>query len=132
MNEDMFVNMSSQNFEPVGEAGIYNEENDDGNFNDFKLENIGKPFWNLSNSSFPDPIADPKGFIESCHFDTTKLPLELNTYLYFLTKHINENGIDFSIAASYPGILSKFKNVQSLGGLKFGDKLGDLYLSSSY
>jgi len=92
----------------IGEADLFDEEsNYTDDFNDFKIENIGEPFWNLSNSSFPDPIADPKGFIESCHFDSNLFPLEMNTYLYFLTKNVIDDNIDLFIAASYPGILSE-------------------------
>jgi len=90
------------------EADLFDEQrNYTDDFNDFKIENVGEPFWNLSNSSFPDPIADPKGFIESCHFDSNMLPPELNTFMYFLTKNAIDNGVELFIAASYPGILSE-------------------------
>ena len=70
---------------------------------DEEIKHLGEQFWNLSNASFPDPLVDPKGFIESCKFDTDEI--EQQSYLYFITR---DTATDIQpIAAAFPGILSK-------------------------
>ena len=78
-------------------------DDDDNIFNDVK--HLGEQFWNLSNTSFPDPLVDPKSFIESCKFDPDQM--EQQSYLYFITRDaVTGNDIQ-PIAAAFPGILSK-------------------------
>ena len=69
------------------------------------IKHLGEQFWNLSNTSFPDPLVDPKGFIESCKFDTDEI--EQQSYLYFITRDTVTDDNIHPIAAAFPGILSK-------------------------
>lgn len=78
------------------------------NFHD-NVKHLNEQFWNLSNASFPDPLVDPKGFIESCKFDSDQSPVEHQCYLYFITRDLvttSSDGID-PIAVAFPGILSE-------------------------
>ena len=72
---------------------------------DEEIKHLGEQFWNLSNASFPDPLVDPKGFIESCKFDTDEI--EQQSYLYFITRDTATDDNIHPIAAAFPGILSK-------------------------
>ena len=72
---------------------------------DEDIKHLGEQFWNLSNASFPDPLVDPKGFIESCKFDTDAI--EQQSYLYFITRDTVTDDNIHPIAAAFPGILSK-------------------------
>jgi len=74
---------------------------------DQDIKQRGEQFWNLSNASFPDPFVDPKGFIESCKFDSNESSIEQKSYLYFITKDVITNLKIDPIAAAYPGILSE-------------------------
>ena len=80
------------------------DEGDTGEF-DEDIKHLGEQFWNLSNASFPDPLIDPKGFIESCKLDPDQT--EQQSYLYFITRDTVTSNNIHPIAAAFPGILSK-------------------------
>ena len=70
-------------------------------------EHLGEQFWNLSNASFPDPLVDPEGFIESCKLSSDQGTAEQQSYLYLITRDVvTKNHVD-PIAAAFPGILSE-------------------------
>lgn len=79
------------------------DEGEDGD-DDLKVDikHLGEQFWNLSNTSFPDPLIDPEGFIESCKYSQNQSSVEKKSYLYFVTR-----GLVSPIASAVPGILSK-------------------------
>ena len=68
------------------------------------LKHLGEKFWNLSNVSFPDPLADPKGFIESCKYQSA---IERQCHLYFITRDLTTGDDIDSIAAAFSAILSE-------------------------
>ena len=88
-------------------VGDDEDEHIDEEITDFDedIKHLGEQFWNLSNASFPDPLVDPKGFIESCKFDTNEI--EQQSYLYFITRDTVTDDNIHPIAAAFPGILSK-------------------------
>ena len=70
------------------------------------FKHLGEQFWNLSHASFPDPLVDPEGFIESCKYQST---MEQQCYLYFITRDLtttDDDDVD-PIAVTFPAILSK-------------------------
>ena len=86
------------------------EEDNDGINGD--LKHLGEQFWNVSNASFPDPLIDPQGFIESCKFNHSRQTIEQQSYLYLITRDVvTGNRVD-PIAAAFPGILSKPLNLK--------------------
>ena len=85
---------------PPENTGLPDEDQDNFNGN---IEHLGEQFWNLSNASFPDPLVDPKGFIESCRSQSTvKL-----SYLYFITRDTLTGDNINAIATAFPGVLSE-------------------------
>ena len=70
------------------------------------FKHLGEQFWNLTDGSFPDPILDSKGFIESCMHQSS---MERQSHLYFITKNLaNSDDVNVgSVAAVYPAILSE-------------------------
>ena len=88
---------------PPENTGLPDEEGQ-GDLNEH-IEHLGEQFWNLSNATYPDPLVDPKGFIESCKFNTDEI--EQQSYLYFITRDTVTGNKVHSIAAAFPGILSK-------------------------
>ena len=93
------TNMSNED-----DDGYDVDEEDTGEFNQ-DIKHLGEQFWNLSNASFPDPLVDPKGFIESCKFNPDEI--EQQSYLYFITRDTVTGDDIHPIAAAFPGILSK-------------------------
>ena len=73
------------------------------------FKHLGEQFWNLSHASFPDPLVDPKGFMESCKYQST---MERQCYLYLITRDLttNEDNVD-PMAAAFPAVLSKLLNI---------------------
>ena len=79
-------------------------ERDNDNYVD-NIKHLGEQFWNLSNASFPDPLVDPNGFIESCKFDSDQI--KQRSYLYFITRDMIIGDDINPVATAVPGILSK-------------------------
>ena len=104
-NESMPTN-GSENANTFDEEDNGNDfdEGDIGEFNE-DIKHLGEQFWNLSNASFPDPLVDPKGFIESCKFNPDQI--EQQSYLYLITRDTVTGNDIHPIAAAFPGILSK-------------------------
>ena len=85
---------------PPENTGLPEEGQDNFNMN---IKHLGEQFWNLSDATYPDPLVDPEGFIESCRIQSTaKL-----SYLYFITRDTVTGDNINAIAAAFPGVLSE-------------------------
>ena len=102
-NVSMLTN-GSENTNTIDEEDNGNNF-DEENIGEFDDEHLDKQFWNLSNASFPDPLVDPKGFIESCKFNPDET--EQQSYLYVITRDTVTSNDIHPVAAAFPGILSK-------------------------
>ena len=100
------IDSDQQGEEPPSNMGIPPD------IQNLNFKHLDEQFWNLSHASFPDPLVDPKGFMESCKYQST---MEQQCYLYLITRNLTTDNDNVDpVAATFPAILSKLLNIYSL------------------